>query len=50
GRRNRRTYTLGDPLVVLLKDVDMLTNTITLTPIQGNSPKKKEKKEKRRKK
>ena len=44
GRRNRRTYTLGDPLVVLLKDVDMLTNTITLTPVQGTSPKKKEKK------
>jgi ribonuclease R len=44
GRRNRRVYTLGDPLVVLLKDVDTLTNTITLTPVQGTSPKKKVKK------
>lgn len=47
GRRNRRIYTLGDPLVVLLKDVDMLTNTITLTPVQGTSPKKKDKKQRK---
>lgn len=40
GRSSRRVYTLGDPLVVILKDVDTLTNTITLVPAQGTPPKK----------
>lgn len=31
GRRHGRIFTLGDPLKVILKDVDTLTNSITLT-------------------
>ncbi len=42
GRRTRRIYTLGDPIEVMLKDVDTLTNTITLIPVGGSPSKKKE--------
>ncbi len=39
GRRNRRVFTLGDPLVVILKEVDTLTNSITLAPVETKSAK-----------
>lgn len=41
GRRTRRVFTLGDPVTVLLKEVDTLTNSITLSLVQETSPKKK---------
>ncbi len=41
GRRHRRTFTLGDPLTVLLKEVDTLTNSVTLTPVETGLLKKK---------
>lgn len=40
GRRKRRVYTLGDPLTVILQDVDTLTNTITLGLVRTNARKK----------
>lgn len=44
GRRTRRIFTLGDPVTVLLKEVDTLTNSITLTLVQETLPKTKGKK------
>ncbi|EKE09832.1 MAG: hypothetical protein ACD_16C00101G0006 [uncultured bacterium] len=41
GRRSRHIYTLGDPIIVTLKEVDMLTNSITLAPVQTRPFKKK---------
>lgn len=52
GRRHKHTYTLGDPIVVTLVEVDTLTNSVTLAPVESRPPKKtKEKppKAKRRK-
>ncbi|HUX80541.1 MAG TPA: ribonuclease R [Alphaproteobacteria bacterium] len=40
GRRRRRTYTLGDPITVLLKEVDTLTNSISLVPMEPTSSKR----------
>lgn len=34
GRRKRRVYTLGDLITVALKDVNTLTNSITLSPLE----------------
>jgi ribonuclease R len=42
GRRTRKVYTLGDPIVVILKDVDTLTNTITLAPEKTDQPKRED--------
>ncbi len=36
GRRHRRVFTLGDPLEVVLKEVDTLTNSITLMPAESS--------------
>lgn len=41
GRQHRRVYTLGDPVSVILKDVDTLTNTITLALLKATPKKKK---------
>lgn len=41
GRHTRRIYTLGDPVTVILKDVDTLTNTITLGVVKTTPGKKK---------
>jgi ribonuclease R len=41
GRRYRRAYTLGDPITVMLKEVDTLTNSISLVPIEPPPPKGK---------
>jgi len=41
GRRTRRVFTLGDPVTVLLKEVDTLTNSIALALVQETPPKKK---------
>ena len=43
GRRTRKSYTLGDPIVVSLKDVDTLTNSITLVPVNSRPEKSKKK-------
>lgn len=40
GRRHRRVFTLGDPVTVLLKEVDTLTNSITLMLEEDSSPKR----------
>ncbi|MBY0501018.1 MAG: ribonuclease R [Alphaproteobacteria bacterium] len=50
GRHTRLTYTLGDPLTVILKDVDMLTNSITLSLVGNPSPSTKKRKKKEKKK
>jgi len=34
GRRTRKMYTLGDSIIVILKEVDTLTNSITLAPVE----------------
>lgn len=39
GRRHRRIFTLGDLLTVVLKEVDTLTNSITLVLEDSSSPK-----------
>ncbi|MBS0271593.1 MAG: ribonuclease R [Proteobacteria bacterium] len=39
GRRKKRIYTLGDLITVVLKDVDTLTNSITLAPLESMSSK-----------
>lgn len=41
GRRTRRVYTLGDPITVILQEVDTLTNTITLGLVKTTPGKKK---------
>jgi ribonuclease R len=44
GRHRRRVFTLGDPVTVILKDVDTLTNSITLLPgdsFSTSSPRRK---------
>lgn len=41
GRHHRRVYTLGDPVSVVLKDVDTLTNTVTFALLKPASKKKK---------
>lgn len=41
GRRKRRVYTLGDPITVILQEVDTLTNTITLGIVKTVTGKKK---------
>jgi ribonuclease R len=46
GRRTRKVYTLGNPIVVILKEVDTLTNSITLAVVdegssKSNKPKRK---------
>ncbi|OJW49117.1 MAG: ribonuclease R [Alphaproteobacteria bacterium 41-28] len=41
GRRRRRTYTLGDPITVILKEVDTLTNSISLVPVESRPLKRK---------
>lgn len=48
GRRTKRTFTLGDPLVVRLKGVDTLTNSITLALGEDSSPKQQKKRSKSR--
>ena len=46
GRRTRKVYTLGDSLVVRLKEVDTLTNSISLEPVGEQKGKRKHDKEK----
>lgn len=41
GRRYKHTYTLGDPIVVTLMEVDTLTNSVALAPIDPRPAKKK---------
>jgi ribonuclease R len=40
GRRTRRTFTLGDPVTVILKEVNTLTSSLILTLIKSPSSKK----------
>lgn len=41
GRRRGRIYTLGDRITVVLKEVNTLTNSITLTPVETRRGKEK---------
>lgn len=41
GRRQRQTYTLGDAIVVTLKEVDTLTNSVTLMPVEAGPLKRR---------
>lgn len=41
GRRHRRTFTLGDSLTVILKEVDTLTNSISLMPVSSSAPRRR---------
>ena len=41
GRRNHRVFTLGDPLTVILKEVDTLTNSVTLAVAEDSTSKGK---------
>jgi ribonuclease R len=44
GRRTRLTFTLGDPIMVVLKEAIPLTNTVTLALYQEDTPSKKPRK------
>ncbi|MBI2706835.1 MAG: ribonuclease R [Proteobacteria bacterium] len=48
GRRNRKTYTLGDPIEVTLKEVDTFTNSITLVPVESSNSEPRQKRSKSR--